>query len=95
MCAHRLADLWKTQPYYIGSLTGDAYNGEIYVYTQKYFIIVAPFYPGEPGLSVSLPAINPSEPTPTPISSSVAAAGKTIIDEILSTFQAHPNQSGC
>lgn len=87
MCQQRPTD---AQLHQVGTLQGMESNRTIDLLTQRAFIRIAYTYPGAPG--VTSPGAIKRGDEPTPVSDAQSAAGKHIIDLILSSFQAIPNE---
>ncbi len=88
MCQQHFPD---AQPRQVGTLMGEESNNVIDLLTQRAYVRIAYTYPGAPGITSS-GAMKLGE-EPTPVSDAERAAGKHIIDLILSSFRAIPNQS--
>jgi len=87
MCQQRPFD---AQPRLVGTLQGMESNSAIDLLTQAAFVRIVYTYPGAPG--VTSPGMINLGDEPTPVSAAQSAAGKHIIDLILSSFRAFPNQ---
>ena len=87
MCQQHAPD---AQPRRVGTLLGEESNSAIDLLTQSAFVRIVYTYPGAPG--VTSPGAIKVGDEPTPVSDAQRAAGKHLIDLILSSFQAIPNQ---
>lgn len=63
-------------------------NGQMVLYAQHAYIMLAAYYPGMPTISSHPQGV----PWPTPVPAAVAQADKQLIDQVVQTFRAIPDQ---